>query len=364
MISTLRRNAFFLFFLVYLFVYAHSEGDRLPAFLFIAFTSLWLTEFLGFLWFRLRTRVTWSLSATTKEAYSDLSMTLRTHYPPFGALNFHLTLPWNPAGQADRTLSFNPEPDAEQTFSFLLGNRGRYDIGPLSLSFRDPLGLFTLAGRVGEAQEIWVTPRLLPIAGERYSGFDPWAGDLSNRGQLSGGARNYEFGDPWQHIHWKATARTQKLMVREFEAENDTDTVVWLDLSSSSYEGNEPALETAVSLAASFLTHFAQQHRLVTFLATAYVPWSHLLTENNLPEALRYLAGARADGISSAEEGTDGLPQTSKLLVITGRVTTPLLQKLGRRSTLGEQVIVFATGPAGEFPPAIAGVEVRPYQTA
>ncbi|CAA7600987.1 Protein of unknown function DUF58 [Acididesulfobacillus acetoxydans] len=363
MTSTLRRSALFLFFLVGLFVYAHSEGDRLPAFLFIAFTSLWLTEFLAFLWFRLRTRATWFLSATTEEAYSDLSLTLLTRYPPFGTLGFCLTLPWKPAGHADRTLSFNPEPGVEQTFSFLLGNRGRYEIGPLSLTFQDPLGLFTLTGRIGKPQEIWVTPRLLPIAGERYSGFDPWAGDLSNRGQPSGGARNYEFGDPWQHIHWKATARTQKLMVREFEAESDTDALLWLDLASSSYEGNEAALETAVSLAASFLTHFARQHRPLLFLATAYVPWSHPLTESNLPEALRFLAGARADGISSAEEGTDGLPPTSKLLVITGRVKTPLLQKLSRRDIRGQR-IVFATGPVEEVSPAITGVEVRPYQTA
>ncbi|GAH91143.1 unnamed protein product, partial [marine sediment metagenome] len=47
------------------------------------------------------------------------------------------------------------------------------------------------------------------------------------------GMRRYVFGDQFRLIDWKASARTQKLIVREFESERDVTIMLLVDSSSS-----------------------------------------------------------------------------------------------------------------------------------
>jgi uncharacterized protein (DUF58 family) len=47
------------------------------------------------------------------------------------------------------------------------------------------------------------------------------------------GMRRYVFGDQFRLIDWKASARTQKLIVREFESERDVTIMILVDSSSS-----------------------------------------------------------------------------------------------------------------------------------
>ncbi|MBW2731935.1 MAG: DUF58 domain-containing protein [Deltaproteobacteria bacterium] len=65
--------------------------------------------------------------------------------------------------------------------------------------------------------------------------------------------REHTSGDPFKHIAWKATARTGKLMVREYESEVLLTRQILLDISPSMREGGGPgsqALDAGISLCA------------------------------------------------------------------------------------------------------------------
>ncbi len=82
--------------------------------------------------------------------------------------------------------------------------------------------------------------------------------------------REYEPGDPLRHVAWKATARTRKLISREFEDEISAETTILLDISGSmrggAWQGQK--LEHAVELTAGMADELiADRHRvgLMTF---------------------------------------------------------------------------------------------------
>lgn len=87
--------------------------------------------------------------------------------------------------------------------------------------------------------------------------------------------REHQHGDPFRNIAWKATARTGKLMVREFEREVTLNTYLVVDMSSTmrgrSALGSK--LEHAVQLASNFsraLLRGNDRCGLITFDAKIY----------------------------------------------------------------------------------------------
>lgn len=362
------RSLLFLTFLLFLLIYARSEGDRLPTFLFYSFSSLWVLTLTSFLWWRYRSTLIWSIPENSPAAFSLLPVTVTGRFPllGLGQIQAYFSLPWNLAQGQAREFTITVAPGSwTKDLLIPLGERGRYDIGPLTAVLEDPLGLFQTKLCLGSAQEIYVTPQLLPIDGLYSSpqGLEPWSGQLSLTGQASSSARKYQSGDPWQLIHWKATARLQTLMVRETETFAETEPLLWLDLSAASNAGNPDALETAISLAASLLTEFGRKGIPISFHATSRQPWSFSLPGGNLPAALRYLATVRADGPDPAES-LASLPLTSELILISAHLTPELVEHLNRHSACKRRALVLLTGPEPLSPLTSSSIEVRYYHHA
>ncbi len=62
--------------------------------------------------------------------------------------------------------------------------------------------------------------------------------------------RDYVPGDDRRHIHWKTTARTNKLMVRQFEETRRAHLAISLSINTDEYDSG-PEFEMAISVAAS-----------------------------------------------------------------------------------------------------------------
>lgn len=95
------------------------------------------------------------------------------------------------------------------------GRRGWMAVPRMRVSSTLPFGLFRAWGWITPAQNVLVYPRLLvdtkPPArhddpNERLAGGDEFAG-----------LRDYHAGDPIRHVAWKASARHDHLLVREFD---------------------------------------------------------------------------------------------------------------------------------------------------
>lgn len=116
----------------------------------------------------------------------------------------------------------------------LLAQRGSFLLGPTMIVSGDPFGLFNKSRKIVGEKSLVVLPYLVPL-----NHFPGPAGKLPGGRALrikslevtpyAAGVREYMPGDPLSRIHWRTTARKDKLMVKEFEQDPHADVWIILD---------------------------------------------------------------------------------------------------------------------------------------
>lgn len=148
--------------------------------------------------------------------------------------------------------------------------RGVILLGPLEVELRDPLGLARSIRTVAGTDEVVVAPRAhlldMPQLGQGALGTA-----LLAKAQRLGpgefhGLREYADGDEPRSIHWKASARTDSLMVREHAVEGLHRCTIVFDAAPDAH-GDDAAFERGVTAAAS-LVHSATRSGLATRFVT------------------------------------------------------------------------------------------------
>ncbi|MHB1166216.1 MAG: DUF58 domain-containing protein [Candidatus Nanopelagicales bacterium] len=217
-------------------------------------------------------------------------------------------------------------------------HRGSFRVGPTDLLYADPFGL---VGRlVGRAQPspTTVTPRQVPVP--------PVRARSSQAEELEGvrvghenfhTLREYVFGDEPRKIHWRSSARAQKLLVRVSVDAAEEQTVIVLDVDAEAYRppGALPGVvdramfEDAVDLAHSLALDASGPGRV-----------AHVTTNRPGARAVTVDAHHRHTGaflLAHAEplpgHGTAGQDvavvlkraAVREVVVVTGRVQPPLV---------------------------------------
>lgn len=132
--------------------------------------------------------------------------------------------------------------------------RGIIDVGPPHVSTGDPLGLLRRERTWLDKHRVYIHP-LTTVLPHSASGYvrdlegSPSA-KLINDDLAFHAIREYAVGDSRRQIHWKSTAKTGQLMVRQFEETRRSEMLVVLDVQEGGYQDNEE-FELAVSVAAS-----------------------------------------------------------------------------------------------------------------
>lgn len=138
------------------------------------------------------------------------------------------------------------------TWETTLPRRGRQRLPGLRITTRFPFGIFLKASRVVPGTEVIVFPALRPVA-PHLARWSTGGGRTGARRRGRGGdlynLRHYRAGDDPRLIHWRSTAKTGSLTVREFEAEATIDTRIVLERTGSDARRVEEALSGAASLA-------------------------------------------------------------------------------------------------------------------
>lgn len=108
-------------------------------------------------------------------------------------------------------------------YRFEATRRGRFRLRSMTVSGSDALGLVQMSRRYESApSEILVLPAPIPFD-VRLPHAAGWGVSESDFGRSRGqgieprGVREYAEGDSERHIHWRSSARTGQLMVKEFE---------------------------------------------------------------------------------------------------------------------------------------------------
>lgn len=143
--------------------------------------------------------------------------------------------------------------------------KGEYAIGPVLLRAREPLGLQYQEATVQTEARIVVAPRMEDVRKVRITPRRVRAllGQIRSRQTGIGleffSLRDYAPGDEIRHVNWKATARRDKLLTNEYEAERSGDAIIILDARAESEVGpvarstTEVGVSATVSLAAKIL---------------------------------------------------------------------------------------------------------------
>jgi uncharacterized protein (DUF58 family) len=144
------------------------------------------------------------------------------------------------------------------TWEDTLPRRGVHRLAGVRITTRFPFGLFLKAGRPILTSEVVVYPAVLPVSPDQLRQLGT-AGDRRARRRGRGSdlynLRGYRTGDDPRLIHWRSSAKTPGLLVREMEAETTEDTRLVLVGTGAR---DAAALETGLSEAASLATHLVR----------------------------------------------------------------------------------------------------------
>ncbi len=255
--------------------------------------------------------------------------------------------------------------DAEVSAGYRIptDRRGVLTIGPLTAVRYDALGLARSTSEVAGTEEVLVAPRAhlvdMPQLGQGVLGRHLLA--LAQR--LGPGdfhsLRDYVEGDEPRSIHWRASARSEELKVRQDTVEGLRRCVVLLDQHVPSGDAGAEAFERAVTAAAS-IVHSADRAGLTTRFVTT--DGADIRGPDVAAQTLHHLARivARTDVRDHSSFPVERDPGEGLGLVIT--VTTQpasgiatLLERVGEPSLTSVDVYTIAM-PAR---PSILAVDAR-----
>lgn len=211
--------------------------------------------------------------------------------------------------------------------------RGEYSFGPLELTTHFPLGLIERGLLFNDFAKLIVHPRVGRMTSRWRS--DLWnATELAEQRRMRAGLfddefhriREYRPGDNPKAIHWRTTARSGELMVREFQQTRDRDLVLLIELwqPADPTTSDLDRVELAISFAATVLHENQRQSRearlRMIVVGSRTSAWDHL---SSLEQALDQLALASASPNANVQPVIDETMQrissNSRVVVVSAR---------------------------------------------
>jgi uncharacterized protein (DUF58 family) len=186
---------------------------------------------------------------------------------------------------------------AKQSVPLLFPRRGIYRQEAFRIVSRFPFGFLQKARRLDLPTEALVYPSV--EASAEFLDIRPgiqgaMESFTKGRGHDLYALRNYQANDSARLVHWKASARSGTLMVREFAREDDCNVLLVFDPHSAAADPSaSPAekerFERAVTLCAAIAWHLHERNTQLEFhCAKAELPLAP--TSENIYAVLRHLA--------------------------------------------------------------------------
>ncbi len=223
--------------------------------------------------------------------------------------------------------------------------RGYYSLGPLVVSSGDIFGFYPRSITRPSTDHVIVYSKLFPLAQlglpSLYS-----LGEIKAERRIfedstrTIGVRDYSPSDSLRYIHWKASARHQKLQVKVFEPTTTLKAILFLAVDSFHSDGvkNEDDFELGISTAASIANYVVQQRSPVGLFVNALLPDSG--------QPVRILPGGGPNQLINVLEAL------AKVVLVPSGSIEEFLQ--GERSSLpwGATIVMIISKPS-EFLPEL-----------
>jgi uncharacterized protein (DUF58 family) len=263
-------------------------------------------------------------------------------------------------------------------YSLQCRKRGVFVFGPTVISSGDPFGFFRTKETNENSDRLLVYPKILPLEDIGIPSRHPF-GDLRIKRHIFEDpvlvmtTRDYVSGDPLKYIHWKSTARLQRLQSKVFEHTTTIDMALFVDTrtaADSAYWSiiSPDYLETAILAAAAISNYsFNEGYKVGLYANEYYFQSEHLMKlppSNNTDqfravlEALAQIQGIPAltmDKLLIREARQ--LPWESTIVLITAVPTIELITSLKRFKRAGRRVALVLIGPVS-LPGNLEGIQV------
>lgn len=153
--------------------------------------------------------------------------------------------------------------------------RGIVRIGPATTVRSDPIGLLRREHAFDDVHDLYVHPRTVPVPSTSAGLIRDLDGSPTTRlvdADMSFHAiREYAPGDSRRQVHWKSTAKTGRLMVRQYEESRRSRMAVVLGLDTDEY-ASDAEFELAVSAASSLAVRAVRDARELDIVVGAEIP--------------------------------------------------------------------------------------------
>lgn len=214
----------------------------------------------------------------------------------------------------------------EDLFTIPTQRRAVIVVGPVRSVRADPLSLLRRQVFWTEPTDLYVHPRTVALVGSAAGFIKDLEGlptkDLSSADVSFHALRDYVPGDDRRHIHWKTTARTGQLMVRQFEETRRSHLAVALSTNTSEY-GSDVEFELGVSVAGSIGLQAIREQRNLSVLTQDGPIRSE--TGRNLLDDMTRIEGRnrRLTAVDLARTTADTVPNASVVFFVVGPQVTP-----------------------------------------
>lgn len=202
-----------------------------------------------------------------------------------------------PGQSTEHTLDIPPQP------------RGIVVVGPATTVRSDPIGLLRREHALADHHDLYVHPRTVTLPSTSAGLIRDLDGAATRRlvdADISFHAiREYAAGDARRQIHWKSTAKTGRLMVRQFEETRRSRMAVVLGLAEAEYASADE-FELAVSCAASLSLRAVHDARDLDIVVGTEIP---RVVKGRL-RAIRHIPSAAPRPLLDGFSGVDRIANT------------------------------------------------------
>ncbi|MBX3094837.1 MAG: DUF58 domain-containing protein [Cryobacterium sp.] len=237
--------------------------------------------------------------------------------------------------------------------------RGVIDVGPITIGRGDPLGILRREVSWPQVERIHVHPVTVRIPSTSSGLIKDLEGtptrDIVDSDLAFHAIREYAPGDSRRHIHWKSTAKTGTLMVRQYEETRRASIAVVLDLNTEEY-ASEEEFEMMVSAAASLAVQGVRDGRDVFISASSPVSEFSRGVVQSIQTLPTVTARTLLDGMS-AIEGSDAAYRLDAVTSLTAQ-TFPALS-IAFLCTGSVMSLDRLRGAALQLPVNVSAVAVR-----
>jgi len=251
--------------------------------------------------------------------------------------------------------------------------RGFFAVGPAHLSSGDLFGLFRSQRELSHRDWLIVYPRLYTLSALGLPAKEPF-GEIRSSKRLfedpgrTVGVRDHQPEDGFRRIHWKATARHQRLQTRVYEPTTSVNLILFLNVVTlpQPWHGvHVELLERLISVVASVAVYGIEHRYTVGLVANGCLPRSdqplRILpsrSPDQLTRIMEALAMVTTFPTASIEHllitESPRLPWGATLVIITGVVSEELRAALVQLREVGRQLALIAL--TDEPPEPLPGV--------